>query len=39
MDKQRRVAIHARVSTDGQTTTNQLQELRATAERYGWMMA
>jgi DNA invertase Pin-like site-specific DNA recombinase len=32
----RKAAIYARVSTDGQTTTNQLQELRATAERHGW---
>ncbi|MCS6316185.1 MAG: recombinase family protein [Nitrospira sp.] len=32
----RRAAIYARVSTDGQTTANQLQELRTTAERNGW---
>lgn len=32
----RRAAIYARVSTDGQTTANQLQELRATAQRNGW---
>lgn len=30
------VAIYARVSTDGQTTDNQLRELRAVAERHGW---
>jgi DNA invertase Pin-like site-specific DNA recombinase len=36
MDKARRAAIYARVSTDGQTTGNQLRELRATAERHGW---
>jgi len=32
----KRVAIYARVSTDGQTTDNQTQELRAVAERHGW---
>jgi DNA invertase Pin-like site-specific DNA recombinase len=32
----RRAAIYARVSTDGQTPENQLQELRAVAERMGW---
>lgn len=32
----KRVAIYARVSTDGQTTENQLQELRAVAQRNGW---
>lgn len=31
-----RAAIYARVSTDGQTTENQLTELRAVAERHGW---
>jgi DNA invertase Pin-like site-specific DNA recombinase len=30
------VAIYARVSTDGQTTDNQLLELRAVATRMGW---
>lgn len=34
----RRAAIYARVSTDGQTTENQLRELRATAERHGWQV-
>ncbi len=34
----RRVAIYARVSTDGQTTDNQLLELRAVAERCGWQI-
>ncbi len=34
----RRAAIYARVSTDGQSTANQLQELRATAERNGWQV-
>ncbi len=32
----RRAAIYARVSTDGQTTDNQLRELRRTARRSGW---
>lgn len=31
-----RVALYARVSTDRQTTENQLQELRAVGERLGW---
>lgn len=32
----KRAAIYARVSTSGQTTENQLRELRAVAERNGW---
>src|ERR687896_2724243 len=36
MVKRKRVAIYARVSTDGQTTDNQLRELRAVAKRHGW---
>jgi DNA invertase Pin-like site-specific DNA recombinase len=36
MHKPKRVALYARVSTDGQTTENQLRELRATVERHGW---
>jgi DNA invertase Pin-like site-specific DNA recombinase len=32
----KRVALYARVSTDGQTVANQLHELRAVAERLGW---
>lgn len=32
----KRVAIYARVSTDKQTTAQQLNELRAVAERQGW---
>jgi DNA invertase Pin-like site-specific DNA recombinase len=32
----KRAAIYARVSTDEQTTENQLAELRASAERQGW---
>lgn len=30
------VAIYARVSSDGQTTENQLRELRGVAERHSW---
>lgn len=32
------VAIYARVSTDGQTTENQLRELKAVAERHQWQV-
>lgn len=32
----KRVAFYARVSTDGQTVDNQLDELREAAERHGW---
>jgi len=32
----KRVALYVRVSTDGQTTDNQRQELEAVAERHGW---
>lgn len=32
----KRVAIYARVSTDKQTTAQQLQEVRAAAARHGW---
>jgi DNA invertase Pin-like site-specific DNA recombinase len=32
----RRVALYARVSTDRQTTENQLQELREAAKHLGW---
>ena len=35
-DSTRRAAIYARVSTDGQSTENQLRELRAVAQRSGW---
>ena len=31
-----RAALYARVSTDHQTTTNQLRELQMVAERHGW---
>jgi DNA invertase Pin-like site-specific DNA recombinase len=36
MGNGKRVAIYARVSTDGQTTDNQLRELQGAAERHGW---
>jgi len=36
MPKPRNVALYARVSTDGQSTENQLRELRAAIERNGW---
>jgi DNA invertase Pin-like site-specific DNA recombinase len=32
----KRVAIYARVSTDNQTTENQLADLRSVAGRHGW---
>ena len=35
----RRVALYARVSTDQQSTDNQLQALRECAERAGWEIA
>lgn len=34
----KRVALYARVSTDGQSVENQLQELREVAERHGWQI-
>jgi DNA invertase Pin-like site-specific DNA recombinase len=36
--KAKRVAIYARVSTDSQTTDNQMLELRTVAERMGWVV-
>jgi DNA invertase Pin-like site-specific DNA recombinase len=36
--KERRAALYARVSTDHQTTANQLAELRAVAARHGWQV-
>jgi len=36
MSKGKRVALYARVSTDSQTTENQLRQLRQVAERHGW---
>ena len=38
-DHTKRVALYARVSTDGQTVENQLRELRAVAKRHGWEIA
>src|SRR6185369_8844274 len=32
----KRVALYARVSTDGQSVENQLRDLREVAERHGW---
>jgi len=34
----RRVALYARVSTDGQSEKNQLRELEAVAKRQGWQV-
>jgi DNA invertase Pin-like site-specific DNA recombinase len=34
----KRVAFYTRVSTDAQTTENQLLQLRAVAERHGWVI-
>ena len=39
MTKPKRVALYARVSTDGQTTENQQRELRTAVERNGWTIA
>jgi DNA invertase Pin-like site-specific DNA recombinase len=36
MSKAKRVALYARVSTDTQTTENQLRQLRTVAKRHGW---
>ncbi len=36
MKHTKRVAIYARVSTDGQTTENQVRELGAVAKKEGW---
>ena len=36
MKQKKMVALYARVSTDGHTTENQLQELRKVAKRNGW---
>jgi DNA invertase Pin-like site-specific DNA recombinase len=37
-NKHKRVALYARVSTENQTTDNQLIELRGVAERAGWVI-
>ena len=37
--KIKKVALYARVSTDHQTTENQLRELRGVANRNGWIVA
>ncbi len=34
----KRVAFYARVSTDGQSVENQLEELREVADRHGWQV-
>jgi DNA invertase Pin-like site-specific DNA recombinase len=34
----KKVALYSRVSTDRQTTENQLIELRAVADRHGWVI-
>lgn len=39
MGKSKRAGIYLRVSTTGQTTANQLLELRRVAEQRGWMVA
>jgi DNA invertase Pin-like site-specific DNA recombinase len=36
LSKPKKVALYARVSTDGQSTENQLRELRAAIARHGW---
>ncbi len=35
-ERARRVAVYARVSTDGQSVENQLRELATVARRHGW---
>ena len=35
----KKIAIYARVSTDGQTVENQTRELQAVAKRHGWTVA
>jgi DNA invertase Pin-like site-specific DNA recombinase len=36
MSHNKRVALYARVSTDGQSVENQLRELQAVAQRHAW---
>jgi len=38
MKERKRVALYARVSTDGQSVENQLQELEAVARKEGWQI-
>ena len=38
-EKTRKVAVYARVSTDGQSVDNQLQELARVVKRHGWEVA
>jgi len=38
MKTRKRVALYARVSTDGQSVENQLQELEAVARKEGWQI-
>jgi DNA invertase Pin-like site-specific DNA recombinase len=38
MHMSKRAAIYARVSTNGQTTAQQISELRTAAERHGWQV-
>ena len=37
--KRERVALYAKSGTDGQTTENQLHELRKIADQKGWQIA
>lgn len=39
MGSGKKVALYVRVSTDGQTVQNQLDELEAVAKRHGWQVA
>ncbi len=39
VERARRVAVYARVSTDGQSVDNQLRELATVARRHGWEAA
>ncbi len=39
MKQAKRVALYARVSTDGQSVENQLRELEAVAQKEGWQIA
>ncbi len=37
--KRERVALYAKLGADGQTTENQLHELRKIADQKGWQIA